>query len=350
VYACDQILKSRLVAALAFEQAFRDFAVQSDNKAFQVNTALNVLSKDEDALEVYGFQKRQKDKEYKDAHESLGVAEKSYGEICASVKVTKIHFNSKLAEWKEKQEDAANWEIVTAVIDITVAIGLTIATGGADSAAIIKAGKKGVEAGKKVKETVKKIAEIFEKMEKLMTAIVEIFKKIKEAIKRSDEVHEMMHKFEKSTKAMGLLKSPETLKPSDGTLDLHNAMAAWSDFEVEVNRLEKSMEEVDVEDKAPYFDAMRKMVIHGKTVILTKVAVVQKGDEVACLLFQETLGRRNNERIRLTVDSAEKTKEVARILMLAMYDRLVSIRGLVFLDFLSYEIAYRFHTLLDGRS
>lgn len=55
IYSSKQVFKSRLVAALAFEQAFRDFGLEYSSRSVQSETAMEMLARSNHTLQTYEF-------------------------------------------------------------------------------------------------------------------------------------------------------------------------------------------------------------------------------------------------------------------------------------------------------
>lgn len=114
-------------------------------------------------------------------------------------------------------------------------------------------------------------------------------------------------------------------------------------FREQVDDMEKAIASVDCDGKREYFLSLRKLAVNGKTYLQTQENLCRRGDDLAVVLVK--LQRRDQARLTLSTTTLMQQDAVLDILRRAMFDRLLSIRSLIFLDFQSYSEAYMFHAL-----
>ncbi|EMT72587.1 hypothetical protein FOC4_g10001225 [Fusarium odoratissimum] len=140
VYASKQVLKARLTAALAFENAYRDYLSDSGTKKQQVSAGLDLLAKSNDALETYKFIIGIRQREYEMALHSNDVAkanfEKNNNDLASKIKA----FEAGVEKYKKDQQKEATKSILKGVFSVVLAVGATIATAGAAAPSIVAAG------------------------------------------------------------------------------------------------------------------------------------------------------------------------------------------------------------------
>ncbi|EMT62732.1 hypothetical protein FOC4_g10006365 [Fusarium odoratissimum] len=83
------------------------------------------------------------------------------------------------------------------------------------------------------------------------------------------------------------------------------------------------------------------------TYLQTQENLCQRGNELAIILLKVKLQHKEKNRLTLSAKATEQQGAVLDLLKRAMFDRLLSIRSLVFLDFYMYSEAYMFHALTD---
>ncbi len=78
IYASEQILKARLLAAATFEMAFRDYSIEDRASKNVVSFGADLLDKSRDALGEYGFLGAMAEKAYNSAIAANDQAQRRY--------------------------------------------------------------------------------------------------------------------------------------------------------------------------------------------------------------------------------------------------------------------------------
>jgi hypothetical protein len=346
IYASKQVLKSRLVAALAFEEAFRDFNTEARSLNIQTNTALNMLAKSSDAMQTYEFLKDLRMRDYKNAVTANEKALVIFKTRQSDLETLGNRFKRGIEKWQKDQKRKGLFAFLTAVVEIGVAIGATVATGGAAAPAVGAAVAGTVKAAGKIAQLVAKLKEIFEKLKKIYEKIKPVIEKLQAAATIVKDVVDKLNKFAAAT------EGPKAVKPPMSSSDVFNATAEWRRFDITIRDMIDGMSDLDykgIDGKDDYFQALKFLVVDGETYIQTQANLVTKGDELATVLLQQKMESNDTARLAATARVVATEKSVAELLRRAMFDRILAIRTLVFLDFYTYTTAYQYHTLSNGK-
>ncbi|KAF5578849.1 hypothetical protein FPCIR_11392 [Fusarium pseudocircinatum] len=339
IYSCKQILKSRLLAAKAFEDSFRDYTSEERNISGWVYLAADLLRKSDQALEEYGFLSALARKRYDEAVDAHSYAKEQFTKTQKLVNEASDKFKGDVAEWEKKQKLAAAKDILMGLIAVGVAIAATVATAGAAApaaagtiAGVASTGTKVALAIAKVKEIVEKIQEIYEKLEPIIEKLGELF----------TAIQAMVAAIETSRTALDL---PSSLKEGDMKLDALNATAQWDIFDIRVGMLEKQFADLGIPNQDQYLFALRSLVVHGKTYLQSQINVLVRGDELATVKLRLKQQESSRPAIEAMLGRFEQNTDVVSVLKMAMFDRLLALRALIYVDFNSYVNAYKYHTL-----
>ncbi|MCJ1396733.1 hypothetical protein MMC18_009625, partial [Xylographa bjoerkii] len=342
VYASKQILKSRLVAALAFEEAFRDFSLEAQNRNVQGMNAIDLLRRSRDAIHTYGFIKGIRQREFDNAVVANTKASQTFQENQASLEVLGAKFQAGVEAWKKAEKEKAAKDILKGIIAVGIAIGATIATGGAAAPAAIGAGVALVNTASKIATLIAKLKQIFDRIKEIYAKIKPMIQKLQEVVKTVTAVIAALRKFDHVT------GGPKNLKLTADSSDVFNATAEWRRFDITVREMEESLKEYSIQGKDEYFHALKILVPNGECFILTQANLVQKGDELATVLIQTQAETDNESRLSATAFNVATDLSVLNLLVRAMFDRVLTIRSLVYLDVLTYTSAQAYHTLSEG--
>lgn len=344
IYSSNTVLKSRLVAAKSFEDAFRDYRNQSGDLKVQTISAVNLLARSKDVLQAYDFQRGLKQKDFDNAFKANDEASKALESSTQSIQKLGADFERGLQVWQKQKKAEAGKEIVKGFFMAAIAIGATVASGGL---AAPLAGMAAVNLGNAVASVAKVIAalkEFYDKIKELIEKLKPVIDKIKALVKIVTDVIETLKKFNAAT------GDATTLRPDIKGKDPINATAEYDRFLIEVQQLESQMQEYnDISGKAPYFKALKIMVVNGKAVIQAQQNLIQKGDELAVIIVQQQVEVRDEKRLTAAATTIDQAQAVAELLSRAMFDRILAIRVRVYLDFFSFLTAYRYHTLREGK-
>lgn len=335
VYSSEQILKARLMAAVAYESAFRHFALESTSTEIQSSFALNLISKGNDAMETYRFLRKIKERVYNNAVVASGKASATFDKNIDDVKALQAAFEKGIQVYKKDQEMEAAKGIIKAVIGAAVAVGAIVATAGAAAPVALPAAAGAISAASKVA----KIKQVFEKLKAIYKKLEPVIKKIKEVVKLVSDLIAAVQKIAKLTSGL------ETLKPNSQSSDVHNVTAEWRNFDITVREMEDSLREYSIDGKQPYFHALKTLVNNGEALINTQVSLVKCGDELATTILQQQMEDRNIGRLEKISGKVTSDKNTIDLIKRAMYDRLLTVRVFVFQDFVTYNSAFNFHSL-----
>jgi hypothetical protein len=204
-----------------------------------------------------------------------------------------------------------------------------------------------------VATTVVGVANTASKVAKALAKIKEIFEKIKDLYEKIQPILEKLGTLFESIKKMieavrnaeATLDAPNDLKQGNMKLDALNAIAQWEVFDIQINSLSKQFEDLGIPNQDDYLFALRKLAVHGKTFLLAQVNLVARGDDLATVLLRLRQSRESRPPLEAMMKHFQDDEKVAAVLKTAMFDRLMSIRALVFVDFNSYVNAYMYHSL-----
>ncbi|PTD03203.1 hypothetical protein FCULG_00009152 [Fusarium culmorum] len=295
IYASKQILESRLAASMAFEQAFQNFVAQERASAAILGQTMNLIAKNEDAMSEYAFLEDVSQKAYCSAQSARESAFERYNKNNTNLIPLQNAFSKGLDNW--------------------------------------------------VKE--KNIAHIINVIKGVVTTIKGIYDKLQPILEKLQTLAETIQNVVAALNASQTLKEKTALQRPDMSLDIFNATALWDIFREKIDDIEKTLSEIDFEAKGKYFFALKTLVINGKTYLQTQENLCQRGNELALVLLKVKLQHKDQKRLALSATATEQQGAVLDLLKRAMFDRLLTIRSLVFLDFQIYSEAYMFHALTD---
>ena len=340
VFNSKSILKARLLAATAFEAAFQNFISQertSDNLTLFASDALNA---NRNALTEYAFLEDNAQQAYLAATKSFDIAKANYTKKQSELDAAGTAFQNGVKEWKLKQELEAAKEIVLAIVEVAGAIAATVATAGvAAPVAGLAVAKAASKAGKvasmiaKIKEIVVKIKELYDKFKPLLEKI----KGLVEAIQRMLDI--IGH-------TQPGLAMPE-LKPADADLDPINTNALWDAFTIDVTVMFQELGTYAIGGKAEYQTVLLKLPIYAKAYITAQVAVVTTGQSLAGIRLRRKLDQEQHVRLEGTLRTIKNSSTVLDLLKRAMFDRVLAVRNLIYIDFWTYKAAFQYHSLTN---
>ncbi|KAM5376208.1 hypothetical protein ACJA88_007319 [Fusarium oxysporum] len=340
IYASKQVLQSRLAASTAFEQAFQHFVAQDRASAAVLGQTVNLIAKSEDAMSEYTFLEDLAQKAYASAQSAREVAFKRYDQNNTDLVPLQKAFSKGLEDWCTEQKVEAAKAVFSACISTIGAITATVASGGLAAPMIPAAAGKAVEAADKIAKIIEKIKEVIKK-------IKEIYEKLKPILEKLTKLAETIQAVVTALNASKTLQEKTAIQRPDMSLDIYNATAQWDIFKEKVDQIETTVASIEFPGKQEYFFALRTLVINGKTYLQTQENLCRRGNELAIILLKVKLQHKEKQRLTLSAKATEQQGAVLDLLKRAMFDRLLSIRSLVFLDFYMYSEAYMFHALTD---
>jgi hypothetical protein len=343
IYASKQVLKARLAAAKAFEDGFQNFSNLLHDSKNRTAYALDLLAKSDDVTETYRFLLGIRQREYDNAVTAYKKASTVFTQNEKSIEGLKAAFEAGIAKYKKKQELKAVGSIFKSIFKVVVAIGVTVATAGAAAPAAIGAAGSAANTAAKTVSLFKKLKDVFEKLKKIYEKIKPVIEKLKKMVDTATKVVEELRKLNEATDAAKGMKADAT------SPDVFNATAEWRRFNLTLIDMEETLKEYDIEGKGPFFMALKTLVINGEAFIQTQANLVVKGDELATIILQQKMEKRNHDRMSKMAYTSSTDETVFGLLRRAMFDRLLQIRGLVYSDFSTYVAAYNYHTMLPGQ-
>jgi len=340
IYASKQVLKARLAAAMAFEVSFQAFSAQLHVEGNRTWDALDMLAKSDDAISAYKFTLGIRHREYDSAVTANDKAVATYKQNNKDIERLKKDFEEGIEAYQRGNTMEAVWSVIAGVFSIAVTVAATVVTVGAAAPAVGGAvaltAKLAADAG----ALVKKVIAIAEAIDKIIKEIQPILEKLGKLVKSAKLMVETLRQLEDK------VGNAETVKLDMQHSDIFNAMAEWDRFDVTVNGMVESLREHDIKGKDEFFHALKTLVINGRCYLQTQANLVKKGDELATVMLQSKHKDNQHERLSKMAYKSTTDASVVELLRRAMFDRLLAIRALVYLDFATYLSAYNYHTML----
>lgn len=339
VFHSKNILKARLSAAASFENAFQSFISQEKTSQNLTLFASNAIDSNRNALSEYAFLEENSRQAFSSATKSFDIAQSNYIKRQSELDAAGKRFEKGIKDWKLKQELEAAKEILLAVVEVAGAIVATVATAGAAAPvaglAIANAASKGAKVVGligRIKEIVVKIKGLYEKFKPL----IEKLKGLVEAIQKMLEI---------VSQAKRMSDMPKELEPADSTLDPINANALWDAFTIDVAVMFQELESYPIEGKTEYQTLLLKLPIYAKAFLTAQVAVVTSGQGLAVILLRKKLDTEQQSRLEGTLTHIKDDSTLLALLKRAMFDRVLAVRNLVYLDFWTYKAAFQYYSL-----
>lgn len=338
IHASKQVLKSRLVAAKAFEDAFQNWLAQEHTMDNFAGLTANMLARSEDAIYEYHFLVEEAQDAYDTALEADGKARDRLFKTQKSLKELREKFTAGFKQWCLVNKVIAAAETLTAALLFIGAVAVFFAPG-PDLAAPALA-----LAGAEVAENAAQQAGAAGRFMPLVKRMSEQYKSLKDPVEALWKLKDAI---------VGMLKIFETPDPKDDGLTIHpgvngdvlNTAAKWDDFRLAIDDMADALKDADCAGKTEYFHALRKLVIDGKTYLQTTENVCRKGNALAAAIVKFQTHEKNRARLAPSVKAVSQQYAVLEILQRAMFERLLAVRSLVFADFQNYSDAYMFHAL-----
>jgi len=101
----------------------------------------------------------------------------------------------------------------------------------------------------------------------------------------------------------------------------------------------------DIKGKNEYKKALKFLPIRGKAFLQAQRALITTGEKLVTATLKCRLQERQEVRVRGAVENIGTDVVLLDIFKRAMFDRLLAVRAMVFLDFWSYTAAYMYHSL-----
>ncbi|KAI9749666.1 MAG: hypothetical protein M4579_006787, partial [Chaenotheca gracillima] len=339
IFASKEVLQARLLAAQRFEDDFHVFIGKSRDNEYLNLAAANMVYASNDAMSEYNFLEGLARKHYTENADALEKAQKSFSARQDELKKAGEKFQQGIQKLKKDQEMEAVKEGIFAAIEVIGAIALTVATAGAAAPAVVAAGVHAVSKVSTVSKIIQKIKEIVGKLKKIYEKFKPMIKKLAALVEAVKKIVAILNQ------AKSIAEKPNQLEPASTDMDEINGMRVWDDFVIDVTSMFDEIQGYEIEDKAPYKVALLKLSVSGKAVLATQTAVITSGEALTTILLKEKLQNDQTGRLEKALSVIGKNSRVVSVLERAMFDRVIAIRGLAFLDFWNYSLAYQYHTL-----
>ncbi|KAI5836925.1 hypothetical protein DFP73DRAFT_569930 [Morchella snyderi] len=339
--ACKSVLKARLAAVLAFENSYHRFVSESVRKEDAKTAAEIALGHSGDVESQYLFLEGLAKKRYKDAEEAYETSKKRFNKLQSELDSLAKAFNVGVEKWKQSEKNKLIGEAIMSLVTVTASLVVAVvvppagaagAAAGAGAAAnAIKNIAEGTSKFQKLIQGIKKIAELIEKLH-------EALEKIKTIVDSTAAIVKAL-----SSKAETGPKIPEV--PSSKTDDVINVAAEWDSYAVDVKMVFDPMAENDIEGYVEYYSALQKLPILGKAILAAQTAYITTGDTLTRVVLQQRVANRHTGRLRSAIANIAVDEHVLSIVRRAMFERLLSARTWVAVDFHGYLAAYTYFSL-----
>ena len=343
--SCKRILKARLTAAAAFEDALQVFLAQGETSTDLTLFAANAIDQNRNALTEYAFLESNAREASAKAIEAFNVAKTNYTKQQEKLNDASQNFKKGIQQWKSTEQQKAIWETVGAVIEVAVAIAEAVASGGLATPAAVGAVTKAAGTVGQVAGMIAKITEVLDKLKKIKEKFEPLFNKLKGLVSAVQKILAIIES------AKDITDMPSQLEPADPESDPINANATWDAFTVDVEAMFKELESFTIPDKDDYRTQLLNLPIFAKAYLMAQVAVVTTGQNLAGIILHRKLDNEQHTRLENTLKHISSNNVVLSLLQRAMFDRVLALRNLVYVDFWNYKAAFQYHALsteLDG--
>ena len=307
-------------------------------------TAANLLYASNDALTEYSFLEKLTRKHFEENSITLEKAQSTFELRQKEMQAAGDKFQQGVKDWKHEQEIEAVKKGILAAVEVIGAIALTVATFGAAAPVAVAATASAATKVSKIAQLIAKIKEIVEKLKKIyekFKPMIETLKKLMDAVKKIVAIIDT---------AKAIAASGDKLEPASTDMDMINGTRVWDDFVVDVAEMFAGLQEYDINNKGAYEVSLRKMSNAGKAVLAGQTALITSGEALVSIKLKQKLQTGQQARLEGAVGKVKGNDEILAILKRAMFDRVIAIRGMAFLDFWNYSMAYQYHTLSIGMS
>ncbi|KAI5815555.1 hypothetical protein BZA77DRAFT_369945 [Pyronema omphalodes] len=342
IRSAKQVLKARLLAAQAFESRFQSFISQGRETTNWAISAGLVLDASEAAIEEYSFLEIRARKQYEEAQIAYEKAFKNVQENQKMIAEASAVFKRGVEKFKAEKDQEAIKEIFTAFIGVAISIGACVATGGAAAPVAAPAIISGVQ-------TAGKFAAIWAKLKQIFDKLHALYKKLEPAIKKMAELVKLVMAMVNATKAWEDREKKFQLtdrKALTESHDLVNGISEWERMKIDIGFMFDGIRECGhFEGAGEYEKQLQYLPVNGLALLAAQEAVIKAGDQVVVMALKRRLQNEQRKRIKGAQAHIAKDDRVLDILKRAMFDRLLAVRSMVFMDFWSYTAAYMYHSL-----
>jgi hypothetical protein len=241
-------------------------------------------------------------------------------------------FEDAVDKWQSDLKIAATKEIIKSCISIGLAVAATVASCGAMAGTLVAAGSQVVSKAAEVKA-------LWDKVKVVLKELEAIYKKLKPTLKALGEILKTVKQTVELLKNLDFKAPGQDLKRPGSGLDALNATAQWRYFDVQVEVLEDSLKPMNIPGTDNYYLALKDLVIRGQTFIQAQTEVISLGDELAVITLRLRQEKQARPALEKMVTHFGNDIQVLQMLKIAMFDRLLAIRALVYVDLHSYASA-----------
>lgn len=268
IYSSKRVLKSRLLAAKGFEDAFQSFVAQDRSAGNWASQTANLLLLSKGALSVYVLLGGLAQKAYDAAVEAYDAARRRFEEDLNSLKNLEKGFKNGIDKYTDDQKFQAAKDIALGVVELFGAIAATVATGGLAAPLAIGAGA----------EVASTAAEIVKTLKKIYDTVKTIHDKLQPVIKKLKALAESINKMLAVVAQAKALREIDFQRPNMKS-DISNGTAMWRIMRVEVDEMEIELKALSIDGKSAYFKSLKMLGIYGETYLQTQENLVQRGND-----------------------------------------------------------------------
>jgi hypothetical protein len=132
--------------------------------------------------------------------------------------------------------------------------------------------------------------------------------------------------------------------------DLVNGTAEWERMKIDIGFMFDGIRECgNFEGTDEYEKQLKYLPVNGLALLAAQEVVIKAGDQVVVMALKRRLQSEQRKRIKGAQAHIATDDRVLDILKRAMFDRLLAVRSMVFMDFWSYTAAYMYHSLDQGK-
>ncbi|GKU12934.1 unnamed protein product [Fusarium langsethiae] len=343
----QQVLKSRLDSATAFDTAYRKLQGQDANTKNIILFANVTLDKSIDSDRVYSFMTATAQQRLTDAQFTFLRANKEFQSLQTTLKEAQDKFKAGIESWKTRQTWKAVGEVFKGIVAVAGAIALAVA---APPVGAIAIGEGAAELGTAIEES-KTAVSLWQEIKDIITTIKDVYGKIEPYLKKVQELVDSV------SKIMDLIKSKKSMDdihrkdienfeiPAIKSDDITNATADWDIFLLQMNNLHEGIKGQVIGGADEFFLTINKMVVRGKAVLAAQMGLSSASDAYLTVVQQSLAQQRHTDRLRKVIPQIQGDQLAFRIIKLAFAERLLALRSWIVLDFRQYVASYAWNSL-----
>ncbi|KAJ8463725.1 hypothetical protein ONZ45_g17482 [Pleurotus djamor] len=337
----DTVVDRNIKVAQAYEQQYERYSDLAAGSQVWIESATVMKEQYTDLSNMCKTLASQAQDRYDSAEKALRENNNAFEDAKSAVTHAQDALAKGYLEWLIKQHRETLIAVFKALFDLGVAVGECVLGQPEAAEAAVEAGKAAekayeaaeavVEAGSLVDKLIKGIKElpkIFKKMSGIASAISALFISIGKAIANASS------------------PNPEVDAPdADTSTNFIGLLASW---DVYLDELDSSMKfpiSEGISGAEEYRLASRKMAILGKALLLSKMAAISQGQELARTLMQLYVNEKQQERLADWITKLETSNEAYLQAQVLLFNRLLDVRGWIYIYLQSYIDSYRYWAL-----